>query len=96
MPAKAPVRLSQQTSPLVVPQRLPIHSGRGGHITASQAGGHLVAIRAAARCAKASRTSMRSRGTLTASCKASPSEVKVKVKKEQHCVSRAVRSRTLA
>ena len=58
VPAEAPVGLGQQPPPLVVPQRLPIDTRRGGHITAPQAHAHGVLIRAAARAAKASSTSL--------------------------------------
>jgi hypothetical protein len=96
VPTEAPIRLGQQPPPLVVPQRLPIDTRRGGHLTAPQAQVHGVFIRDAARAAKASSTSLRTAGTRTSICTVSPREVNVNVKKEQHCVSLAARSRATA
>jgi len=96
VPTEAPIRLGQQPTPLVVPQRLPIDTCRGGHITAPQARVHGVLIRDAARAAKASSTSLRTAGTRTSTWTVSPSDVKLNVKKEQHCVSLAARSRATA
>ena len=89
---------SIKAATLVIPQRLLIHPGSGRDLTRAQSVGHAPSIRvASARRTRAASTSALAGGTRTSMTTiAAPEVCTSNVKKEQHELSRAVRSRAHA
>ena len=96
--ARTTHRLLDQAATLVIPQRLLIHPGSGRDLTRAQSVGNAPSTRvASARRTRAASTSALAGGTRTSMTTiAAPEVCTSNVRKEQHELSRAVRSRAHA